>query len=113
MFNYPNPCETCTECDGSQKCQRWRMRFLTIWKQFNTYQIRQYKKSAGKQKAFAYEHPDVLRRYLENGPCKGCEFEVLCDVPCTAYYAWWDAKMAVLRKKYNAEKRNSDGSKSE
>lgn len=78
------------------------MRFRTIWKQFNSYPIRQYKKSR-KLKKFAYEHPDLIKKYLDEGPCKGCEFELLCDVPCSSYYHWWDARMAVLKKKYGME----------
>lgn len=61
------------------------------------------------RKAFVYENPDVLRRYLADGPCKKCKNEQECDNPCGAYYAWWDARMTVLRKKYDGEKRKSDG----
>jgi radical SAM protein with 4Fe4S-binding SPASM domain len=79
------------------------MRFHTIWKQFNSYTLRQYRKTKTK-KVFAYEHPDLIKKYLEEGPCKGCQFEKLCDVPCPQYYGWWDARMALLRKKYGLEK---------
>lgn len=99
-MNYPSPCDSCTECTGTRGCDAWKMRFRTIWKQFNSYQIRQYKKQQTKNTKFCYEHPDIVRNYLKNGPCKGCEFEVLCDVPCAAYYHWWDAKMAVLKERY-------------
>lgn len=55
------------------------------------------------RKKFCYEHPDTARKYLEEGPCKDCQFRLLCDVPCVAYYNWWDARMAVLKKKYGME----------
>lgn len=100
MFNYPNPCDTCTECNGYEGYDRWRMRFLTVWKQFNTYQVRQYKKKENMDTKYIYEHPDIVRKYIKDGPCKGCQFELLCDVPCGAYYHWWDARMAALREKY-------------
>lgn len=75
------------------------MRFRTVWKQFNSYQLRQYRKLA-KFKNFVYEHPDLIQKYLQEGPCKGCEFGKVCDVPCGAYWCWWDARMAVLKNKY-------------
>lgn len=79
------------------------MRFRTIWKQFNSYQIRKYRKEQEREKKFSYEHPDIVKKYLDDGPCKGCEFELLCDVPCSAYYRWWDARMAIIRKKLGME----------
>ena len=103
MCNYPNPCDSCQkEICFNKGCEVWKMRFKTYWKQFNSYPIRQYK-NRPKSKTFAYEHPDLIRKYLEEGPCKGCEFEILCDVPCTAYWCWWDARMAVFKKKYGME----------
>ena len=104
-MNYPNPCATCENvCNGGQGCIAWEMRFRTIWKQFNSYQIRQYRKQEQeRKKKFSYEHPDIVKKYLDDGPCKGCEFELLCDVPCGAYYRWWDARMAIIRKKFEME----------
>ena len=97
-MNYPNPCDTCTDqCSGYTGCDRWAMRFKTIWKQFNSYQIRQYRKKANRKTKFVYEHPDLIRKYIKDGPCKGCEFEQLCDVPCAAYFHWWDVRMAWLK----------------
>lgn len=99
-MNYPNPCDTCEkECTNKRGCKAWEIRFRTIWQQFNTYQLRQYRK-APKSKKLAYEHPDLIGKYLEEGPCKGCQFEKLCDVPCVSYWHWWDARMELLRKKY-------------
>lgn len=103
MCNYPNPCDTCERQCTNKGCNDWKIRFRTIWKQFNSYQIRQYRKQQKKRKKFAYEHPDINKKYLDEGPCKGCDFELLCDVPCSAYYRWWDARMAILRKKFEME----------
>ena len=104
-MNYPNTCDTCQKCTATpgKGCDKWKMRFRVIWKQFNSYQIRQYKKQQTKNTKFCYEHPDIVRNYLKNGPCKGCEFEVLCDVPCSAYWHWWDAKMAALKERYGGK----------
>lgn len=97
MYNYPNPCEICqTENCTNKGCNEWRMRFLTIWKQFNSYVQRQYRRG-NKTEKFGYEHPDLLRKYLREGPCKGCKIEENCDTPCGAYYNWWDARMAWLK----------------
>ena len=103
-MNYQNPCDSCEKCTDPNGCIAWKVRFRTIWKQFNSYQIRQYRKQEGEiKKKFSYEHPDIVKKYLDDGPCKGCEFELLCDVPCSAYYHWWDARMAIFRKKLGME----------
>ena len=98
-MSYPNPCDSCAECtaDTGRGCDAWRMRFRTIWKQFNSYQIRQYRKKANGETKFVYEHPDLIRKHIQDGPCKGCEFESLCEVPCAAYFHWWDARMVWLK----------------
>lgn len=103
-MNYPSPCIGCEKSSKcSHGCDKWKMRFYTIWKQVNTYSSRQYKKVKRKTNKFCYEHPDVARRYLQNGPCKGCEYEKLCDVPCSAYWHWWDARMASLKERYGTK----------
>lgn len=50
-----------------------------------------------KRMKYRYEHPDLARHYLRNSPCAGCQFEILCDVPCDVYLRWWDARMAWLK----------------
>lgn len=105
MSSYPNPCDTCEKCTHKHGCDAWKMRFRTIWKQFNSYQIRQYRKKANRKTKFVYEHPDLIRKYIKDGPCKGCEFEQLCDVPCAAYFHWWDVRMAWLKERFKSELR--------
>ena len=102
MFNYPNPCNTCKNpCDHRRGCSDWQIWFHVVWKRFNSYPLRQYKAAKKeKTKFFVYEHPDVLRKYLAEGPCKKCKNEQTCDIPCMAYYAWWDARMTMFQRKY-------------
>ena len=107
--NYPNPCDKCprkSKC--AEGCQEWIKRVRTIWKQFNGYPqraaadaARQARQREAEEKRRAtklrYEHPDIVRRYLQNGPCEGCLCENTCDTPCAAYWHWWDARMQWIR----------------
>lgn len=105
MFSYPNPCDSCTisECRKGNGCNKWQMRFRTIWKQFNSYPKRKAMREKKVRHTYVYEHPDILRKYIQDGPCKGCKAERTCDTPCSAYYAWWDARMAVARHKIGVD----------
>lgn len=104
-MNYPNPCDTCQKCTATpgRGCKAWEMRFRTIWKQFNAYPKRHAKKKKSTRPAWKYENPDYIRRYLAKSPCTGCQFEILCDVPCYQYLNWYDARMAVLQERYGAK----------
>lgn len=98
MKPYPNPCDTCIYCKDPHGCPEWEARFRRIWKEFNSYPIRAYRKSKSvKTDKFRYEHPDIVRRYLEKGPCEKCQRAKVCDTPCFAYWRWWDARMEWLR----------------
>lgn len=97
MYSYPNPCDTCEkECVYTRGCDAWKIRMLTIWKQFNGYMKRQRRKGK-KVETFVYEHPDLLRKYLRDGPCKGCKLEKDCDNACGSYGDWWDARIEWLK----------------
>ena len=48
--------------------------------------------------AFQYSHPDERRRWLREGPCKGCPCEKACDRVCGLRAKWWDDRMAHLRR---------------
>lgn len=102
-YNYPNPCDTCEECINSHGCEKWKIRFLTVWKQIAAYPRRQAKKNQKSRNTFQYEHPDRIRYYLGKSPCEGCKQEKLCDTPCYKYLNWYNARMEVLRKKYGME----------
>lgn len=98
---YPNPCDGCPSCtDPGNGCLAWRIRYRYRQKQINAYSKQLYAQEKKKTK-FVYMHPDQLRRYLQDGPCKGCNAEQACDTHCPAYLSWWDMRMAVARKKAN------------
>lgn len=102
MSNYPNPCVTCDEagtCVRGYGCEEWRIRYLYRQKQINAHAKRRAEKPPVQKTKFVYEHPDLIRRYIANGPCKGCKVESVCDTPCPAYLRWWDAGMEIARKK--------------
>lgn len=75
MSKYPNPCDSCRRCDTCRDfrgCADYMKRIYTIWKQFNSYPARIYRKVKNmKREKFVYEHPDIIRQYLQKGPCAG------------------------------------------
>lgn len=95
--NYPNPCDTCKKCTNSGGCVPWKMRYRYRQKQINAFGKGLYQKKESTQKVWAYQHPDDARRYLADGPCKGCKAEPVCETPCPAYIRWWDARMTALK----------------
>ena len=104
MMNYPNPCENCpTGCydtnRGAKECVRYRTWINTWWKHFNGYVTRVRAQKKPESTKFFYEHPDIVRRYLMNGPCEGCKREKACDTPCGAYWRWWDARQEWHRNR--------------
>ena len=42
-------------------------------------------------------HPDEHRRYLQRHPCQGCPLEAICDLPCTVYLQWYNARLEAVR----------------
>ena len=89
-------------CKEQNREEEWKARFLAGWALFEDYHLRQYRKRR-KDEKFCYETPDRLRRYLQQGPCRGCPAEDGCDRPCGAYFSWWDAKMAVLKHRWGLD----------
>lgn len=57
-------------------------------------------------RSLRYVHPETFRRWLEEGPCKGCPCERHCDEVCALRARWWDARVARLR----TEMSTGDGS---
>ena len=53
-----------------------------------------------KREKFVYEHPDIIRRYLEKGPCEHCQMANVCETTCGAYWNWWDARMEWLKRRW-------------
>ena len=99
MSDYPNPCDGCDKAACKyQKCPQYLKRFRTMWKQFNSYPVRRYRAMKRmKREKYIYEHPDMIRQYLKNGPCAKCKAAGECDTPCPAYWRWWDARMEWLK----------------
>ena len=98
-MGYPSPCDKCTRttCSGL-RCDRWKIRYLYRQKQINGYAKKNYKKMPKTREKFLYEHPDIIRQYLKEGPCMCCKIKETCDTPCPAYARWWDEKMAGHRR---------------
>ena len=99
---YPSPCEKCDNQSCSAELSSW-------YKQCNAYKTRLIcllKRAKGalyaaprkESNKFRYEHPDMIRKYLREGPCARCTV-TNCETPCDAYLRWWDARMEVARKK--------------
>lgn len=102
MERNQKPCGSCTQptCDY-RRCKPYRRWLSESWKQFRRYvcHIDSFPKPSGAGK-LAYYHPEQLRRYLNEGPCRRCLYTDDCDLPCAAYWSWWDARMVWLRWKW-------------
>lgn len=99
-MNYPNPCDSCKKECVPGGCSKWKTRYRYRQKQINGYFHKLLKRVGPVREKFLYEHPDEIRRYLENGPCKGCNAEEVCDTPCPAYLRWWDSRMEWMKRIY-------------
>ena len=100
-MNYPNPCDTCSHCVDKRGCEKWLIRYRYRQKQINAYakKLMQPKKITDNSK-YRYEHPSAVERYLKLGPCHGCRLAEQCEIPCGAYWSWWDARMEWLKRKF-------------
>lgn len=95
-----NPCKICIEgiCDY-RRCRAYQTWLNDSWRQFQRFLPRGYREGSGGEEKFVYAHPDVVRRYLERGPCELCEHSGSCRIPCEKYWRWWDARMIWLKWK--------------
>ena len=105
--NYPSPCEKCKNVNCSaglsvahKTCNAYRTRLCWLLKRARA---ALYAEKKAKKEMFRYEHPDMIRKYLQEGPCGRCTV-ANCDTPCGAYLRWWDARMEVARKKVGCSK---------
>lgn len=97
-MSYPSPCDSCKrKCCAGVNCDRWKIRYLFRQKQINGYARKHAAKMPKAREKFLYEHPDIIRRYLKDGPCIYCKIKDSCDTPCQAYWRWWDARMKWLK----------------
>ena len=114
MREYPDPCERCSKNIGNS-CSRYRD--CTDWlKRYRTRQIwinaaaRKHNGSRWEVRTeFAYEHPDVVRRFLRDGPCQSCGTQNICDVACEARLLWWEMRMKQLRSRMENERTEGNG----
>lgn len=104
-MNYPSPCLNCekTVC-AEKRCPEWLVRYLYRQKQINAYSKYGRPQKLEKRHCYVYEHPDVIRDYLQKGPCRFCKREKVCDIPCPAYWRWWDARQEWHRRRLRAGK---------
>ena len=99
---YPSPCDKCdraANCGLGYGCTDWQIRYRYRQHQINAYAKRAAEPRSGRENKFTYQHPDEIRRYLANSPCRGCKVEKTCNVPCPDYLHWYNARMRVIRKK--------------
>lgn len=98
--SYPSPCESCAKektCQLGYGCEAWRIRYLYRQKQINAYAKFLRKEATKNPVKFVYLHPDEARAALKEWPCKGCQYEASCDIPCVEYLKWWDMRMQAAR----------------
>jgi len=94
-----NPCEGCTQCICDyRRCDPYKKWLVAAWKEFRRYAQHGYWECGTQNgRKFTYEHPDMIRRYLQSGPCGLCECADICEIPCESYWRWWDARMVWLK----------------
>ena len=95
------PCDHCVQpvCDY-RRCPPYQKWFKAAWNEFRrNVPGGCWVENTQKEGKFTYVHPNLIRKYLENGPCSRCDWADVCDAPCVAYRHWWDARMAWRRWK--------------
>ncbi len=100
MRKYPYPCDGCMQPDCDYRhCDRYRAWFCDSWNDFHRHACHNYwEESPQPGDKLCYVHPDVLRRYLAQGPCERCACGD-CVVPCKRYRQWWDARIVWFKWK--------------
>ena len=96
-MKYESPCLTCTRVRDPKNCENktcrdWQAWFIDRWeamrenvrREMNTAQLQETGIPLG---GHLYTHPDRVRGYLENDPCKSCPFGH-CQIPCVVRKAW-------------------------
>ncbi|MBR4291376.1 MAG: hypothetical protein IKT52_12185 [Oscillospiraceae bacterium] len=99
MGNHRKPCDGCTQCVCDyRRCAPYQKWFTTVWEELRRHlrggcRIDHFQSSH----KLTYVHPDMIRRYLQEDICTRCEFAGNCQIPCMAYWHWWDARMVWLK----------------
>jgi hypothetical protein len=100
-FNYPNPCDKCDNfckdrfVDKAKTCGLYRHRLDALFRWLRMI-LPEPKPVVVYEEKFCYEHPDVIREYLATSPCDKCP-ATDCDVPCSVYLRWYDAKIEQVK----------------
>lgn len=99
MGGKQNPCHGCTQCVCDyRRCDPYRDWICAVWQELRRHIRRGYWETSGQYGSkFTYPHPDMIRRYLQGGPCGLCDCAGTCEVPCEGYWQWWDARMVWLK----------------
>lgn len=106
--NYPCPCD---KCEKQKTCETWRnlvkkcglyRHWINFWLT-HTRKILMQPRRMEEKNVFQWEHPDIYRKWLLEGPCKGCPSEnVDCIKPCAKYWDWWDARQEWHKWRFKA-----------
>ena len=100
--SYPDPCEACEREKRCNGCEPWRIRYLYRQKQINAYAKK--RKEEYLSTRFVYLHPNEVYRFLRECPCGKCGKEPDCDIPCSKYLRWYNARIAVAKIKLTTQK---------
>lgn len=114
MREYPDPCEHCgknigNSCTRYRECADWVKRYRTRQAWINAAARKHNRSRWEVRKAFAYDHPDAVRRFLREGPCQSCGIQNICDVACEARLFWWEMRMRQLRDRIENERTEGNG----
>lgn len=98
MSRIQNPCVSCDRwaCDYRQ-CDPYKAWICDAWRQFGRHTRHTYWQAPSGDDKLTYVHPDVLRRYLREGPCVRCGCAETCEIPCEKYCRWWNARIAYFK----------------
>ena len=100
--SYPDPCEGCEHTKKCSGCGPWKIRYLYRQKQINAYAKKQREKYFSSR--WVYPHPNEVHRFLREWPCGNCEREPECDIPCSNYLHWYNARVAVAKIKLTTQR---------
>ena len=104
---FTKPCDQCTNedsdsCRNFTKCDRYRYWLNYCWKMARA-AAKKTKRAEKPTTKWVYHHPDVNRKYIEEGICAKCPLNGNCDEPCGAYWDWCDTWMEYFRKVLGAD----------
>jgi hypothetical protein len=100
IYALPEPCRGCTRVKNpavceNKECSLWRQWFIKRWDRVHIYPRQKMEQtvpvgiSIGGRR---YLHPDHMREYIRNDPCKDCTCtKALCKTPCRTKLTWMNA----------------------